>query len=115
MPDAATPALAPKLPHACSCCDELVREVARTDAQGRPLRWRRREGTRLAVLVHLDGAISEHTLCCGCEISAEHLPQIWRRQCLLYFESCSGRHILDGHAERFAANVPIGILEIRAA
>lgn len=113
MPGHQAAAVKPKVAHACCCCDCLLREPIQTDRQGRHVRWKRRKGARLAVLKHLDGSISEHSLCGRCELSPGQLPELWERACLLYIETCPGKQILDGVAEKYVRNIPIGIVEVR--
>ena len=114
MSEAASAALAPKVPHACVVCDAMCREILAT-SDGVPTKWGKRlPGTRVAELQHRDGTISTHTLCAACEIKPADMERIWERQCLLYVQGCRPEHFESGHVDAFCANVPLGVLEMRS-
>lgn len=117
MPQDPPSALRPKVPGACTLCDAECREVLRIDPQSRkPLQFGRPlPGSRMLSLRMLDGSFSDHTICARCTPKPQDLPQLWERQVMLFLETCQGRHFMDGTAERFARNIPIGILEVRPA
>lgn len=98
---------------ACCICDAPSREVLLT-SQGRPVRWGKRlPGFRVATLCHVDGSISDHTLCGGCEIRPEDVPVIWERACLLYAADCSEKLFTSHHVDRYCMNYVMGVIDVR--
>lgn len=107
MPRSEAAALKPKVPRACCLCDEPTAEV-REIRGGRPVRYGKiLPGSRVLRLRMLDGSLSEHSLCARCTPAPRDLALIWARAAKLYATQASPEQ-----TERFARNIPIGILLI---
>jgi len=100
-------ALKAKVPRACCVCDRQTAEVLQT-RQGRPVKFGKNlAGARVLRLRMLDGSLSEHSLCADCTPTGMDLAIIWDRAVRLYGEQASREQ-----TERFARNIPIGIIGI---
>ena len=103
--------ITPKLPACCSKCDVRLRDIKLRDEAGIPRRFGRPyPGSRRITLVHLDGTISDHSLCKDCVLTLADLRLLWDRAVLLYREGIGEDDRANPCHAAYERNLPIGIL-----